>query len=269
MGNFDGTPLTPPTLDDINSSSQGPRRPGFAARVALASPSECRHRKRAAPRHPAQSVSVGSKRCVRKLSDLSRDRDSCDPSALASGHAIIARHAKSLIYASSARKKPRLLVRNLPGMPLSRITTRLLSSGDSIVTWHWSRERPGEPRGQKRALPESIDGSTLSQDSTQGETEDGLKMWGYMPGHVHYNLSCANGEVRGLVPRVNLAHGWQDSPKKESSSEPDLSDEVAKVLPVVPPRSITGMGDSLSWIRFLTMHRRFRQPLSQRRELPI
>jgi hypothetical protein len=50
--------------------------------------------------------------------------------------------------------------------------------------------------GQKRSLPESTEVSSLSQDSGHDEPGDGLKAWGYMPGHVHYNLSRADGEVR-------------------------------------------------------------------------
>ncbi|KAF2690949.1 hypothetical protein K458DRAFT_412264 [Lentithecium fluviatile CBS 122367] len=85
------------------------------------------------------------------------------------------------------------------------------------------RERQSESRGQKRSLPESTEVSSVSQDG-QDEPEDGLKMWGYMPGHVHYNLSRTNGN---------------DSKQKESSCESDKADEVEKVVHAIPPRSIT------------------------------
>lgn len=61
-----------------------------------------------------------------------------------------------------------------------------------IVTWQWNSEKSAETRGRKRSPPESIELSSNGQD---GEPEDGLKIWGYMPGHVHYNIGNANGEV--------------------------------------------------------------------------
>jgi hypothetical protein len=59
-------------------------------------------------------------------------------------------------------------------------------------------------RGQKRALPESTEAFSMSHNSGQDEPEDGLKMWGYMPGHLHYNLSCSDGDVSFALPVISL-----------------------------------------------------------------
>ncbi|KAI4919382.1 hypothetical protein J4E90_001516 [Alternaria incomplexa] len=64
----------------------------------------------------------------------------------------------------------------------------------------------------------------LSQDGEQEELEDGLKAWGYMPGHVHYKV----GGVEENGPR-------KDSPTESSVT----TDVLEKVLSAVPPRSIT------------------------------
>lgn len=86
-------------------------------------------------------------------------------------------------------------------------------------------ESSNESRGQKRSLEEPISAHAASQDGDHGEPEDGLKLWGYMPGHVHYKV--------GAVA--------EDSPRKDSPTEASTSNEVDKVLPSIPPRSITGM----------------------------
>ena len=76
------------------------------------------------------------------------------------------------------------------------------SNDESILlTPEWFREHQSDTRGQKRSLPESAESSSLSQDSGQDEPEDGLKIWGYMPGHVYYNLSYADGVVSLAVSR--------------------------------------------------------------------
>lgn len=82
----------------------------------------------------------------------------------------------------------------------------------------------GETRGQKRQAPESSIGEpALSQDSSEEGVEDGLKAWGYMPGHVHYMLASVEDDVR--------------RPSPSTSSE--QSSEVEKILHAIPPRSIT------------------------------
>jgi REP element-mobilizing transposase RayT len=43
----------------------------------------------------------------------------------------------------------------------------------------------------KRNAPESTEPQFVSQDGEQEELEDGLKVWGYMPGHVHYKVGNA------------------------------------------------------------------------------
>jgi hypothetical protein len=59
----------------------------------------------------------------------------------------------------------------------------------------WVRDRPGDSRGQKRSLSDSGEASSLSQDSGQDEPEDAIKLWGYMPGHVHYDMNHLDFEV--------------------------------------------------------------------------
>jgi hypothetical protein len=82
-------------------------------------------------------------------------------------------------------------------------------------------------KGTKRSAPDSAEPHFLSQsqDGDSEDLEDGLKAWGYMPGHVHYKV----GTVDDSGPR-------KDSPAESSGT----TDVVEKVLPAVPPRSITG-----------------------------
>jgi len=65
-----------------------------------------------------------------------------------------------------------------------------------LVTWDWISDKSSEIRGQKRSLPESTEVSSFGAGDGSDELEDGLKVWGYMPGHVHYNLNQNEGEVR-------------------------------------------------------------------------
>ncbi|CAN9317205.1 unnamed protein product [Alternaria alternata] len=63
-----------------------------------------------------------------------------------------------------------------------------------------------------------------SQDGEPEDLEDGLKAWGYMPGHVHYKVSTVE----------------EGGKRKDSPAEsPGTTGVVEKVLPAVPPRSIT------------------------------
>ncbi|KAL5462329.1 hypothetical protein PMIN06_001694 [Paraphaeosphaeria minitans] len=87
-----------------------------------------------------------------------------------------------------------------------------------------SREKTAETRARKRSQPDSTDPSSNGLDGEYDEPEDGLKIWGYMPGHVHYNIGKTNGEP---------------SLKKENSEDSDKSDAVGRVLSTIPPRSVT------------------------------
>ncbi|KAF1830678.1 hypothetical protein BDW02DRAFT_572790 [Decorospora gaudefroyi] len=79
-----------------------------------------------------------------------------------------------------------------------------------------------DARGLKRSAPESAEPQFVSQDGDQEELEDGLKMWGYMPGHVHYKVGALE----------------EPGQRKDSPTEGTASDAVEKILHVVPPRSI-------------------------------
>lgn len=106
-----------------------------------------------------------------------------------------------------------------------------------------SREKSSELRGQKRSLPESTEATAASQENTQQaeeEPEDGLRMWGYMPGHVHYNLTCAGAEVRYDPLTFRFHTDLKKSLCPKEAEDADKSNEVDKVLPAIPPRSITG-----------------------------
>lgn len=115
-----------------------------------------------------------------------------------------------------------------------------ISSFD-VVTWKWISENHGEPRGRKRSQPELTDISSAGLDSEQDEPEDGLKIWGYMPGHVHFNLGHTNGRVSMMLSFKECSNFVQPSLKKEASDSTDQVDMVEGVLHTVPPRSITGM----------------------------
>ncbi|KAF2260095.1 hypothetical protein CC78DRAFT_585199 [Lojkania enalia] len=73
-------------------------------------------------------------------------------------------------------------------------------------------QRPLKSRGQKRSLTESIDPPVLAQSIAEEEPQDGLKAWGYMPGHDSHELGNS-GTIE--IP------------------------EVDRVLHVIPPRSLT------------------------------
>ncbi|KAF1960472.1 hypothetical protein CC80DRAFT_489604 [Byssothecium circinans] len=79
-----------------------------------------------------------------------------------------------------------------------------------------------DSKGLKRSLDE-LGGIDAPEVEPDGDQRDGLKMWGYMPGHLHYNLS------RGIN---------RDDRNSKSPSE-EAADDVENALHVVPPRSIT------------------------------
>lgn len=114
-----------------------------------------------------------------------------------------------------------------------------------IVSWTWVNGTESEARGQKRRFldpSEPSEPSSISENANQDDLEDGLKVWGYMPGHVHYILNKVDGEVRSrfIQPFLDLTK-MQIPPRKESPTQSDKSDEVDAVLHAVPPRSITGV----------------------------
>ncbi|XPT00697.1 hypothetical protein M3J09_009847 [Ascochyta lentis] len=86
------------------------------------------------------------------------------------------------------------------------------------------RESLNESKSLKRSHPNSSEGiSTTSEGGEAGQIEDGLKAWGYMPGHVHWKV--------GSVDDVNQ--------RKQTASDPTKADVVEQVLYAIPPRSIT------------------------------
>lgn len=139
-----------------------------------------------------------------------------------------------------------------------------------IVTWQWDSDKTSEPRGQKRSQIDSTESSSTDPDVERDDVEDGLKIWGYMPGHVHYNLGRANGEVTTIHhQKLSKADSIQQSLKKETSDESDKLDAVESVLHAIPPRSITGMTKHPSPDTSLSPYRRHCEPFSIRGELPI
>ena len=96
-------------------------------------------------------------------------------------------------------------------------------------------------KGTKRSAPDSAEPQFLSQDGEQEELEDGLKAWGYMPGHVHYKVGGVE-EVRASLKTLISSNKSKNGPRKDSPTESSVTTDVLeKVLSAVPPRSITGM----------------------------
>lgn len=115
-------------------------------------------------------------------------------SARENGLATTVKPGKFLTFASSVQKGPRLHRQIVhPGMP-NLLRNNTLSF--DVVTWEWNSEKSDELRGRKRSYPESTDAESIGLNGDQEEPEDGLKIWGYMPGHVHFNLSSPNRRVR-------------------------------------------------------------------------
>lgn len=64
-----------------------------------------------------------------------------------------------------------------------------------------SDESATEVRGLKRNLDDERESSELEGDMVPGDHVNGLKMWGYMPGHMHYNLDhSSDADVTSLSP---------------------------------------------------------------------
>ncbi|KAK7177905.1 Multidrug resistance regulator 1, partial [Paraphaeosphaeria sporulosa] len=87
-----------------------------------------------------------------------------------------------------------------------------------------SASRYAELRGRKRTqlVPTGLSSDGLFGD--HNKPDDGLEIWGYMPGHIHFNLGFSLGWANGKVPQ---------SLKKENS------DAVEGVLHAMPDKSIT------------------------------
>jgi hypothetical protein len=51
-------------------------------------------------------------------------------------------------------------------------------------------EWSNETKGHKRSFLESTEPPAASRNGDLEEPEDGLKVWGYMPGHVHYKVGA-------------------------------------------------------------------------------
>ncbi|CAI6337990.1 unnamed protein product [Periconia digitata] len=96
--------------------------------------------------------------------------------------------------------------------------TKPAQSSDSSA-----RETAADIRGSKRDFSDAIDDSGLHDDAVPGDYGHGLKMWGYMPGHVHYNL------------------GQPADDDEYASNEifTEATNQVGKALAAMPPRSIT------------------------------
>ncbi|KAF2849056.1 hypothetical protein T440DRAFT_490894 [Plenodomus tracheiphilus IPT5] len=86
------------------------------------------------------------------------------------------------------------------------------------------RESSSDTRGRKRSAPDSNELSSLPlpHASAQDETQDGLRLWGYMPGHAHYKISHID-----------------DIGSRRDATAETSSDTAAKAADVLPSRSIT------------------------------
>ncbi|KAF7448163.1 Fungal-trans domain containing protein [Pyrenophora tritici-repentis] len=154
---------------------------------ATTSCTECQRRKQKVPLHS---------RLTLRLTPWTNGKISAPENGLA----IIARPGKCLISVNSL----------LNDHSKSRRQSRLENSSS-------------EPKTLKRSAPDSAEPQFISQNGEHEEIEDGLKVWGYMPGHVHYKIGNAD----------------EHAPRKESPPEAPIFDAVDKVLHAIPPRSIT------------------------------
>ncbi|KAL5371577.1 hypothetical protein DPSP01_014169 [Paraphaeosphaeria sporulosa] len=102
----------------------------------------------------------------------------------------------------------------------------------------WISEQYAKTRGRKRSQLLSTELSSNGLFGGHNEPDGGLEIWGYMPGHIHFNLGFnlgwATGKVAVLIPpQRKWFNGSQQSLKKENS------DVVDGVLQAMPPKSIT------------------------------
>ncbi|ORY11153.1 fungal-specific transcription factor domain-domain-containing protein [Clohesyomyces aquaticus] len=106
----------------------------------------------------------------------------------------------------------------------SRKVPHLCQFGPRKVQTDSSPDSSQNCRSLKRSNEEIDEESPPISDGTDKETENGLKAWGYMPGHVYYNLGRDDPEE------------FHSSTALAGSEE---SNEVNKVLYAIPPRTLT------------------------------
>jgi coenzyme F420-reducing hydrogenase delta subunit len=75
------------------------------------------------------------------------------------------------------------------------------------------------------------------------EPDDGLKVWGYMPGHVHYKVGAVDDvrRMRIMLLLITTDACNKGPARKDSPAAATVSNAVDKVLHAVPPRTITGV----------------------------
>ncbi|KZM25240.1 DNA binding [Ascochyta rabiei] len=104
---------------------------------------------------------------------------------------------------------------------MCQFTVKKLQQEPPIVSAH---ESSSESRGLKRSYPSLSEGvASIAENGEAGQVEDGLKVWGYMPGHVHWKI----GAVDDVTQR------------KQTALDSKRVDVVEHVLHAIPPRSIT------------------------------
>ncbi|EMD68428.1 hypothetical protein COCSADRAFT_156859 [Bipolaris sorokiniana ND90Pr] len=95
-----------------------------------------------------------------------------------------------------------------------------------VCSQHYRAGSSSNTQGVKRSAPDLAKPHFVRQNSEHEVLEDGLKVWGYMPGHVHYKVRSSEDN-------------FSQSSSKHSLTQVIASDVVQKVLYAVPPRSIT------------------------------
>ncbi|KAJ5031495.1 hypothetical protein PSV08DRAFT_197189 [Bipolaris maydis] len=110
----------------------------------------------------------------------------------------------------------------------ARVLTRVCSQ-------HYRASSSSNPQGVKRSAPDLAKPHFIKPNGEHEVLEDGLKVWGYMPGHVHYKVQRSEGNVK----KRHANRYFSQSSPKHSPTQVIASDAVQKVLHAVPPRSIT------------------------------
>jgi hypothetical protein len=97
-------------------------------------------------------------------------------------------------------------------------------------------------RGQKRSLPDANEASPGAVTGILAEPDDGLKVWGYMPGHVHYKVGAVDDVRRMVLLLMSITDACNKGPgRKDSPAGATVSSAVDEVLHAIPPRTITGV----------------------------
>jgi hypothetical protein len=106
-------------------------------------------------------------------------------SALANGRVIIARLGKWLICVNLLSKSSRLNLKSI-----IRGMWKTLNNKTFLIQ-STPRQNHAEKKGQKRSCPTSSEEAiALPQTGEFGQSNDGLRAWGYMPGHVHWKVGA-------------------------------------------------------------------------------